>query len=150
MKKSRRFQALVDIQAHEEQVALEVMGRHQQKLQALQSQVDHLQSYRDDYNRKLGEQQRAGMNVNQLLEFRAFADKLDKAIEGQRQALFQQEREFQGARKHWEECRQRRKSLQKVSELAAAEELKIENKREQAEQDARAARSTRKDGSENA
>lgn len=150
MKKSQRFQSLVDIQAHQEQEALEAMGSCQQKLQALQSQLDHLQNYREEYNRKLGEQQRAGMNVNQLLEFRAFADKLDKAIEGQRQALFQQEREFQRARRHWEECRQRRKSLQKVSDLAAAEELKVENKREQAEQDARAARSTRKDGAENA
>jgi len=150
MKKSERLKVVIDLHARQEQDALEAMGRVQQKLQAQQIQLENLQTYRIEYGNKLLDRQRLGMNVNQLLEFRAFADKLDKAIDGQRHAVMLQERELQRARQRWEECHQRTKSLMKVSELALVEELKIENKREQAEQDARAARSARKDGMRNA
>ena len=150
MKKSERLKVVIDLHARQEQDALEAMGRVQQKLQAQQAQLDNLQTYRIEYGNKLLDRQRLGMNVNQLLEFRAFADKLDKAIDGQRHTVMLQERELQRARQRWEECHQRTKSLLKVSEMALAEELKVEHKREQAEQDARAARSARKDGMRNA
>lgn len=150
MKKSQRLKVIIDLHARQEQDALQALGRSQQKLREQQAQLENLQKYRQEYNASFAEQQRAGMNVNQLLEFRAFADKLDKAIDGQQLAVSAQERELLKARKHWEESHQRTKSLQKVSDLALAEELKVENKREQLEQDARAARSGRKDGSENA
>ncbi len=150
MKKSERLQVIIDLQANQEMEALEALGRCQQKRQQQQAQLESLQNYQQEYQNNLAERQRRGMNINQLLEFRAFADKLDKAIEGQRQTVQLQEREVQYAQKHWEEAHQRRKSLQKVSDLARAEELKLENKREQVEQDARAARTGRRDGTRNA
>lgn len=150
MKKSLRFQVIAELHLRQEKEALEALGRVQQTLQAQQDQLQHLYNYRLEYGNKLLERQKQGMNVNQLLEFRAFADKLDKAIEGQRQTVSVHERELQKARQHWEECHQRSKSLLRVSELAVAEEVKLENKREQAEQDARAGRAGRKDGTSNA
>lgn len=150
MKKSQRLKVVIDLHVRQEQDALQALGRCQQKLQEQQAQLDNLQKYRQQYNASFAEQQRAGMNVNQLLELRAFADKLDKAIDGQQAAVSAQERELLRARKYWEESHQRTKSLQKLSDLALAEELKAENKREQIEQDARAARSGRKDGTGNA
>ncbi len=150
MKKSERLRVIIDLHARQERDALEAMGRVQQKLQQQQDQLDHLQTYRIEYGNKLLERQKLGMNVNQLLEFRAFADKLDKAIDGQRKTVLLHERELQRARLHWEGCHQRTKSLHKVSELALVEELKIEAKREQSEQDARAARTSRRDGTRNA
>ena len=146
MKKSERLQVIIDLHQRQEKDALEALGRVQQALQAQQDQLQHLYDYRIEYGNKLLERQKLGMNVNQLLEFRAFADKLDKAIDGQRQSVAAQERELQKVRKHWEECHQRTKSLRRVSELAVIEEVKLENKREQAEQDARAGRAGRKDG----
>jgi len=150
MKKSQRLQVIIELHQRQEKDALEALGRVQQTLQAQQDQLQHLYDYRLEYGKKLLERQKQGMNVNQLLEFRAFADKLDKAIDGQRQSVTLQERELQKARKLWEECHQRTKSLHRVSELAIAEELKLENKREQAEQDARAGRAGRKDGTSHA
>ena len=146
MKKSQRLKVIIDLHIREEQEALEVLGVSQQKLQAQQAQLDSLQNYRVEYLDKFAARQQTGINVSQLLEFRAFADKLDKAIESQRQSVLAHERELQWARRHWEEAHQRTKSMQKVSELALADELKIEQKREQAEQDDRAARSGRRDG----
>ena len=146
MKRSQRLQTIIDLHVRQEKDALQILGHCQQQLQEQQTQFEHLQTYRMEYQAKLAERQQVGMNVNQLLEFRAFADKLDKAIEGQRQAVIQHEREYQRARSAWEERHQRTKSLEKLGELALAEERKIENKREQNEQDARAARTNRNDG----
>lgn len=150
MKRSQRLQTIVDLHVRQEKDALQIMGRCQQQLQEQQNQLTHLKTYRGEYLQKLAERQQLGMNVSQLLEFRAFADKLDIAIEGQHQAVLTQEREYQRAQNKWEECHQRTKSLEKLSELALAEELKLEIKREQVEQDARASRSSRKDGVNNA
>jgi len=146
MKRSQRLQTIIDIYTRQESEALQILGRSQQQLQVQQTQLEHLQNYQQEYLSKLVERQRTGMNVSQLLEFRAFADKLDKAIEGQRQAVLLQERDVHRAQKKWEECHQHTKSIQRLGDIAVAEELKIENKREQTEQDARAARSVRKNG----
>jgi flagellar FliJ protein len=146
MKKSQRLKVIIDLHDRQEKDALEALGRQQQKVVEQQQQLEHLQTYRLEYGGKLLERQKLGMNVNQLLEFRAFADKLDKAIDGQRHSVLLQEREMQRLRVLWEQCHQRSKSLHKVSELALIEEQKLENRREQAEQDDRAARSARKDG----
>jgi len=150
MKRSQRLQTIVDLHIAQEKDALQIMGHCQRKLQEQQQQLEHLKTYREEYLAKLAERQKVGLNVSQLLEFRAFAEKLDKAIEGQRQAVLTQERDFRRAQVKWEECHQRSKSLEKLSEMALQEEIKLENKREQHEQDARAARSARKGGINNA
>jgi len=141
MKRSQRLQTIIDLHQRQENDALQALGRSRQQLAAQQSQLDNLQQYRLEYQQKLGVRQQQGMNVSQLLEFRAFADKLDKAIEGQQQTVLKQERDVRSAQAKWEECHQRTKSLKKLAELAVAEEAKIEHRQEQKEQDARAARS---------
>lgn len=146
MKKSQRLKVIIDLHARQERDALEALGISQQKLQEQQAQLENLQSYRLDYLGKFALRQQTGINISQLMEFRAFADKLDQAIESQQQTVSNHEREVQRARKRWEDAHQRTKSLQKVSDLALVEEMKVEQKREQAEQDDRAARSGRKDG----
>jgi len=150
MKRSQRLQIIIDLQQRQENEALQLLGRRQQQLNEQQTQLDNLLNYRQQYLNKLLERQKTGMNVNQLLELRAFADKLDKAIEGQRLTVRQHERECQKARDKWQESHQRSKSLMRLGEIAVAEETKQEIKREQTEQDARAARSARKDGANNA
>lgn len=150
MKRSQRLQSIVELHVLQEKEALQVMGRCQQQLQEQQTQLEHLKVYRLEYLAKLADRQQQGMNVSQLLEFRAFADKLDKAIEGQQKAVQLQEKAFHQAQSKWEESHQRTKSLEKLSEIALAEEVKLENKREQNDQDARAARSSRKDGANSA
>ena len=146
MKRSKRLQTVIDIQVQQENDALLLLQRSQQQLQDQQLQLANLQRYRQEYLDQLGERQQLGMNISQLLEFRAFADKLNKAIDAQGQAMVRQERDVQRAQIKWKECHQRTKSLQRLCELAIAEELKIQNKREQSEQDARATRASRKNG----
>ena len=150
MKKSQRLVVIIDLQLREEQAALQALGRCQQQLQEQQRQLESLQHYRQQYQTNLAEQQRKGLQVGQLLELRAFADKLDKAIDGQQWVVSERERDVTKARETWEASHQRRKSLDKLRELARAEEQRLESKREQQEQDARASRSGRKDGTRRA
>lgn len=140
MKKSQRIKTIVDIKAAQEKNALEVLGAVQRKLSALQAQVDGLRIYRKEYQDRFDQLGVKGVNVAQLLEFRSFIDKLDKAIIGQEHLLSSIEAELMAKRKIWEELHQKTQSLQKVCDSALVVEMKQEAKREQLEQDERASR----------
>lgn len=140
MKKSQRIKTIVDIKATQEKNALEALGAVQRKLMALQAQVDGLKSYRREYQDNFDQLGVKGVNVAQLLEFRSFIDKLDKAIIGQEQVLSSIEAELMTKRKIWEELHHKTQSLQKVCDSALVVEMKQEAKREQLEQDERASR----------
>jgi len=143
MKKSQRIKTIVDIKAAQEKKTLEALGASQRKLQAAQTQVDSLKKYRQEYQDRFNQLGGAGVNVAQLLEFRSFMDKLDKAIAGQEQSLHECETDVITKRKIWEGLHQRTQSLQKVCNSALAAELKQEDKLEQLAQDERASRSGR-------
>ena len=140
MKKSQRLKTIVDLKATQEQESLEAVGASQRKMVAMQAQVDNLKKYRQDYQDKFNQLGSAGANVGQLLEFRSFMDKLDKAIAGQEHALDQSKAELAMKRKVWENMHHRTKSLKKIYQTAIKTELKQESKSEQLEQDERASR----------
>lgn len=140
MKKSQRIKTIVDIKATQEKNALEVLGEVQRKLLTLQAQVEGLRNYRQEYQDRFDQLGIKGVNVAQLLEFRSFIDKLDKAIIGQEHVLSSIEAELMVKRKIWEELHQKTQSLQKVCDSALVIEMKQEAKREQQEQDERASR----------
>lgn len=140
MKKSQRIKTIVDIKATQEKNALEVLGAAQRKLLTMQSQVEGLRNYRQEYQGRFEQLGINGVNVAQLLEFRSFIDKLDKAIIGQEQVLSSIETELIAKRKIWEELHHKTQSLQKVCDSALVLEMKQEAKREQQEQDERASR----------
>lgn len=144
IKKSQRIKMLVEIKSAQEKNTLEVLGAFQRKLLATQAQVESLRKYRQDYQDKFNQQGCDGITVAQLLEFRSFMDKLNKAIAGQEQALNECEMELITKRALWQGLHHRTQSLQKVCNAALASEMKQEGKREQLEQDDRASRLGRK------
>ncbi|MGZ5055944.1 MAG: flagellar export protein FliJ [Methylobacter sp.] len=147
MKKSQRIKTIVDIKANQEKSALEALGAVQRKHQGMQAQVEGLKIYRREYQDRFDQLGAKGVNVAQLLEFRSFIDKLDKAIMGQEQMLDSIEAEVKAKRKIWEELHQKTQSLQKVCDSALKVEMKQEAKREQQEQDERASRIGRNNSS---
>jgi len=147
VKKSQRIKTIVEIKATQEKSALEVLGAVQRKLQGMQAQVEGLRSYRKEYQDRFDQLGSRGVNVAQLLEFRSFIDKLDKAIIGQEQVLSSIEAEVIAKRKIWEELHHKTQSLQKVCDSALVIEMKQEAKREQQEQDERASRIGRNNSS---
>jgi len=147
MKKSQRIKTIVEIKATQEKNALEMLGAVQRKLQGMQAQVEGLRNYRKEYQDRFDQLGSKGVNVAQLLEFRSFIDKLDKAIMGQEQTLNSIEAEVTAKRKIWEELHHKTQSLQKVCDSALVVEMKQEAKREQQEQDERASRIGRNNSS---
>jgi flagellar FliJ protein len=140
MKKSQRIKTIVDLKAAQEQDSLEALGVSQRKLMTLQTQVDGLKNYRQDYQDKFNLLGQAGTHVGQLMEFRSFMAKLDQAIAGQEYSLDQGKADVANKRKIWESMHQRTQSLQKIYQSALKTEQKQESKAEQLEQDERASR----------
>lgn len=140
MKKSQRIQTLVDIKAAQAKSALEALGVSQCKWLSLQNQIQGLKDYRMQYQTRLERLGSGGTSVSQWVEFKSFIDKLDKAIAGQELALQGLELELKNKKQTWENLHYRTQGLQKVSDSAANQELKIEEKREQQLLDERAGR----------
>ena len=118
----------------------------QKKQLQLQQQLDSLAKYRREYQEKFDAFCSGGARVGQLLEFRSFIDKLDKAIVGQERTLQQVEAELNSVRGQWVGLHNRTESLQKIRDNAAAAEMKQQDRQEQLEQDDRAS-SGRRNGS---
>jgi flagellar protein FliJ len=140
MKKSQRIKTLVDLKAAQAKSALEALGVCQRKWLVMQNQIQGLKDYRKDYQNKLDQLGSGGANILQLLEFKSFIEKLDKAIAGQEVALEGIDQELAFKKKAWENLHYRTQGLQKVCDSAVTVEAKQEDKREQLLQDERAGR----------
>jgi flagellar FliJ protein len=140
MKRSQRIQAIVEIKAAQEKNALEALGASQKKMQEIEAQLESLNSYRRDYQERFDRLGRDGASVAQLMEFRSFMDKLDKAIKGQELSLQGSRADFQAKKRNWENRHSQTTSLQKVCDAALVAEKKRDDKVEQGEQDEWAAR----------
>lgn len=149
MKKSERLKTIVDLNATQEKNALELFGQVQKRQVELQRQIDHLIKYRSEYRQKFDAFCEAGARVGQVLEFKSFLDKLDKAISGQEKALQALELELSRVRNNWVNLHNRTKSLSKLCEAAQADEMKQQDRREQNELDDRVS-SGRRTGTKNA
>lgn len=150
MKRSQRLQVIVDLKSNQEKKQLEVLGIQQVKKQQKETQLNHLKAYRQDYLQKNEQRIKTGVSVVQLMEFRAFIEKIDKAIEGEELALNAISKELQRLRKIWEEAHLYTKNIQKVQKNAQVNEQKQVDKKEQLEMDEHAARGVVMGGIDNA
>jgi flagellar FliJ protein len=135
MKRSQRIKAIVELKAVQEKNALEALGASRKKMQEIEAQLESLKSYRRDYQERFNRLGSEGASVAQLMEFRSFMDKLDKAIRGQELSLHGSQAEFRAKKKHWENQHNQTTSLQKVCDTAVVAEKKLDDKIEQGEQD---------------
>lgn len=143
MKRSQRFQTIVDLKARQEQSALEAVGECQKRNQEAKQQLQSLIDYRQEYLDKYQVWSNNGMPIKSLLEYRAFMEKLNQAIHAQTHIMEQLELELAQKRKDWELQHQNTKNMQKVFDGFVSEENKLANKREQSEADDRASRMQR-------
>ena len=134
-KKSQRIKSIIELKSIEEQKALTVFGESQKKLQSLQEQMKGLKSYRQEYLDKYKALGSNGTNIKQLLEFRSFMDKLDKAMVGQIESIKTMEAELARYKKDWEKLYYHIKNLQKICDAALADEINLADKKEQKELD---------------
>ena len=150
MKKSQRLTTVVEIKETQEKKVLEMLGDCQSKHLKKVNQLENLIKYRQQYQEKYKLLAGNGLGIKQILEYRAFIDKLEKAITKEDQMLEVSSKELVAKRKKWEVAHQQTISMQKARDTALAGELKIVEKQEQAELDERASRGGRKNGTGNA
>ncbi len=150
VKKSSRLQFIVDLNAEKEKEALELLADCQQKKKQNQQQLDNLKNYYQEYHGRFDDHSHKGLNINQLMEFKAFLSKLESAIEDQQQGLGLLNAEIDRLTVNWQMKRYKTQSLQKVCDSARKEEARAKDLLEQKEQDERSARMSRNSGIKNA
>jgi flagellar FliJ protein len=142
MKKSRRMRPLRRVAESKEQQAATELGQAQQQLQAQINRLNELQNYKDEY---LGRYQQTGQNgisVDRLQSFRSFLDKLELAVEQQKQAVKIAEELVDKRKRQWFSSRDKVKIFDNVISRIVDQELQKEEKQEQKESDDRAQRSS--------
>ncbi len=150
VKKAQRLQVIVDLRQEQENKALQALGDCQSKHLEMQAQLDNLRNYRQEYQQQYQQLARSGVNVRKLLDFQAFLEKLDQAVEAQLQQLQVAVDELQEKRQKWQAAHRQTLSMHKVHEAAILEEQQLVRQREQREMDEHAQRGGKNDGMENA
>jgi flagellar FliJ protein len=102
-----------------------------------------LLGYRDDYANRLDQAQMNGITPFAYANFVAFVGKLDNAINGQQEVLKHAKYKSDLEKTTWQESERKRLSYRTLNDRAAAEALKLENKRDQKMMDDHAARTVR-------
>jgi len=143
VKRSQRLQVIVDLRVNQEKKYLESLGMQQNIKLQKETQLNSLKNYRQDYRQKNEHLIKSGISVMQLMEFRAFMEKMDKAIDGEEKALKLLDSELARLRKNWEEAHMYTQGMQKIQGNARLSEQKQEEQKEQLEMDDRAARKKR-------
>ncbi|RJG15583.1 flagellar export protein FliJ [Massilia cavernae] len=140
MAKTSALDTLIDLAQRETDDCAKRLGAALKAVEDAQQKLQMLLGYRDDYAKRLEQSQMAGMTPMAYRNFVAFVDKLDNAINGQREVIKHAEYKSNAEKLSWQAAERKRLSYRTLHERAAAEALRIENKRDQKAMDEHAAR----------
>lgn len=131
---------LIDLAQRATDDAAKRLGAALKAVDDAEQKLTMLLGYRDDYALRLDGAQVTGITPMAYRNFVAFMDKLDIAINGQREVVKHAKFNGDAAKTAWQECERKRLSYRTLGERAAADALRLENKRDQKQMDEHAAR----------
>ena len=143
MAQASALETLIDLAQRDSDAAAKRLGAALKLVEEAEQKLDMLTGYRDEYARKLDAAQAAGITPFAYHNFVAFIGKLDNALNGQRDVLKHTQFKADTERTSWQDSERKRLSYRTLSERAASEALKVENKRDQKLMDDHAARGAR-------
>lgn len=143
MATSSALDTLIGLAQRESDACAKRLGAALKAVEEGEQKLQMLLGYRQDYADKLDAAQVNGITPFAYANFVAFLGKLDVAINGQREVLKHAQYKADTEKKAWQESERKRLSYRTLSERAALEALKIENKRDQKMMDDHAARTAR-------
>ena len=143
MANTSALETLIELAQRDSDAAAKRLGAALKAVEEAEAKLQMLLGYRDDYANKLDQAQMAGITPFAYRNFVAFVGKLDNAINGQREVLKHANYRSEQEKKAWQESERKRLSYRTLNERAAAEALRIENKRDQKMMDDHAARTVR-------
>ena len=140
MAKQSALDTLIVLAQRDTDDAAKRLGMALKAVEEAEQKLTMLLGFRDDYGIKLEAAQIAGMTPMAYRNFVAFIDKLDIAISGQRDVVKIAQNRSVNDKTIWQAAERKRLSYRTLSERAAVEALRLENKLDQKQMDEHAAR----------
>jgi flagellar protein FliJ len=137
------LETLIELAQRDSDDAAKRLGAALKAVEEAQQKLQMLLGYRDDYANRLDQAQMNGITPFAYANFVAFVGKLDNAINGQQEVLKHAKYKSELEKTTWQESERKRLSYRTLNERAAAQALRIENKRDQKMMDDHAARTVR-------
>ncbi len=140
MAKQSALDTLIELAQRDTDDAAKRLGVALKAVDDAEQKLTMLLGFRDDYGIKLEAAQIAGMTPMAYRNFVAFIDKLEIAINGQREVVKIAQNRSANEKTIWQAAERKRLSYRTLSERAAVEALRLENKLDQKQMDEHAAR----------
>jgi flagellar FliJ protein len=131
---------LIELAQRDTDDAAKRLGAALKAAEETEQKLAMLLNYREDYATRLDAAQLAGITPQAYRNFVAFMDKLENAINGQREVVKHAHHKSANEKAAWQASERKRLSYRTLNERAAAEALRVENKRDQKQMDEHAAR----------
>jgi flagellar FliJ protein len=143
MAKHFPIQTLIDLAQKDVDTAAKQLGKAQRDRTDVQTQLDALIKYRDEYYASFSASAQSGMPAGNWRNFQAFIDTLDGAIEQQRRLLEAATKRLEAAKPVWQRQKQKLGSYEVLQARGEAAEALVEARREQRDADEHAAKMLR-------
>ncbi|MCU6502356.1 flagellar export protein FliJ [Rugamonas sp. A1-17] len=140
MASKAQLETLMDLARRETDDAAKRLGASLKAVDEAKQKHQMLVGYRDEYAKRFEAAQQAGITPMAYRNFQAFMEKLDVAVKGQLDMIKHAEYRSEQEKSAWQASERKRMSYSTLNDRAAAEALKLENKRDQKQMDEHAAR----------
>ncbi|MET0012535.1 MAG: flagellar export protein FliJ [Sedimenticola sp.] len=137
MTASKRLQPVRRVAESRERKAAKQLGDSTRRVQAEEAKLHQLKQYHQEYLDRFEQTSRNGISAAQLLEYRAFLEKLEQAITEQTKIVQASQSERSNHKQEWQKKHVRTQALDKAVERIRTAEQKEEQGREQKELDDR-------------
>ncbi len=131
---------LIELATTETDEAAKRLGLAVKAATDTESKLTMLLEYREEYATRFQASMASGLSAMGYRNFQLFMDKLDTAIDGQRNVVAEAKKRVEERRKAWQAGERKRMSYGTLANRALQEEQHRENKRDQKAMDEHAAR----------
>ena len=133
---------LIELATKDSDTATKHLGRCIRHGDDAQQKLDMLQQYRDEYAVRFEENMSKGLSPTAYRNFQLFIEKIDNALNGQREVVQLAQVRIGEAKAAWQACERKRLSYDTLATRARNEALAVASKRDQKQSDEQASRMT--------
>lgn len=137
---SSALDVLIELASAETDEAAKRLGQAIRACKDTEQKLELLLQYREDYAARFQASLTAGLTAAGYRNFQLFMDKLETAIDGQRQIVQEAQRQMGNQRSAWQASERKRMSYDTLATRAEKQEQQRESKRDQKQTDELAAR----------
>jgi len=137
MKRSQRLTPVVEVAAQASEKALAKVGEANTAWRQDTAQLDDLIKYKGEYLLRFRDGEQLEMSAQKVMELRAFLVQLDQAIASQERQVETSLQRLQQQQQAWKTVRSKEQAVQSLVDRYQQEEIQVELKQEQRENDER-------------